>query len=590
MTLLTETSHSHASSADHEPAALSIRDLHVAYGGTRDRTGVVHGVDLELRRGQTLALVGQSGSGKSTIAQAAGGLLPVNGRVTAGSIRIAGLDVTTCSRRQWQALRGTGVGYVPQDPLSSLDPLQSIGRQVGHALLLHTDATRGTVRQRTVELLGHVGIREPGRRVDAHPHELSGGQLQRVLIAMAIAGKPRLLIADEPTSALDVTVQRTILDLLGELQRELDSAILFITHDLAIAGDRSDRIAVLNHGRLVDSGSTATVLAAPGDGYTRRLFGDAPSSTPHKYRHLLDDGAAAGSARREAVGDVTADALIVRDLVKHYGDPGKADGRRPAVEGISLTVRRGSTHALVGESGSGKTTIARVIAGLEPFTSGSVRVNGRPLKRVPRAVNTHARQLQLIHQNPLSALDPKFNIRRSIEEPLLLHAGGPGRAARGPESGASGRPATRDASAAGRDRRVREVLDRVALPENVLERKPRELSGGQRQRVAIARALVLAPEILILDEPTSALDVTVQARIIELLFELREAHDLTYLFISHDLSLVRQIADEVSVLEHGRLVESGPTAQVFEDAAHDYTRRLIDSIPGSRHTAGKAIK
>ncbi|GAA3668239.1 ABC transporter ATP-binding protein [Arthrobacter ginkgonis] len=545
---------------DAAPAALEIRGLRIAYGHGAHRTDVVHGVDLDLRRGETLALVGQSGSGKSTIAQAAGGLLPPNGHIVAGTVRVAGTEVTGFSRRDWRSLRGTGIGYIPQDPLSSLDPLQSIGHQVDQALLLHTDATRRTVRARTVELLGHVGIREPERRAESHPHELSGGQLQRVLIAIAIAGRPQLLIADEPTSALDVTVQQTILDLLGELQRELGSAILFITHDLALAGDRSDRIAVLNHGELVDSGPTDRVLSDPADEYTRRLFADVPATSPDKYRRRLD---AAAAADRPV-------AIAVEHLVKHYGDPRQQGGRPPAVNDVSFTVRRGSTHALVGESGSGKTTIARVIAGLEPFTSGTVSVDGRTLERQPRHTNPYARQLQLVYQNPLSALDPKFSIRRSIEEPLRLHGGAP-------EGGSA-----EGGSAAARARRVKEVLDRVALPESVLERRPREVSGGQRQRVAIARSLVLAPEILVLDEPTSALDVTVQARIIELLFELREDQDLTYLFISHDLSLVRQIADEVSVLEHGRLVESGPVGQVFDDSPNDYTRRLISSIPGRR--------
>ncbi|MET1033777.1 MAG: ABC transporter ATP-binding protein [Arthrobacter sp.] len=537
-------------------AALEIRGLGIAYGHGAHRKDVVHGVDLALAPGQTLALVGQSGSGKSTIAQAAGGLLPPNGRITDGSVRVAGREVTGLTRRGWRALRGTGVGYVPQDPLSSLDPLQTVGAQVGQALLLHTDATRRTVRARAADLLGHVGIRDPARRLEAYPHELSGGQLQRVLIASAIAGHPDLLIADEPTSALDVTVQKTILDLLGDLQRELGSAILFITHDLALATDRSETIAVLNHGRLVDAGGTRAVVRNPSDDYTRRLFADAPATAPDKYRARLAADAAATPDRR--------DAITVRGLVKHYGHPRAG----AAVDGVGFTVRAGTTHALVGESGSGKTTVARVIAGLEPFTSGTVTVGGRGLDPVPPRANAHARQLQLVHQNPLSALDPKYSIRRSIEEPLRLHRG-------------SDTPAERA-------RRVRDVADRVALPKDLLERRPREVSGGQRQRVAIARALVLAPDILVLDEPTSALDVTVQARIIELLFELREEQQLTYLFISHDLGLVRQIADEVSVLEHGRLVESGPADGIFRNSSHEYTRRLIDSIPGRAAAPGPA--
>lgn len=547
---------------DHHEAvpALLLQDLHVAYGHGSRAQDIVHGVDLRIHRGQTLALVGQSGSGKSTIAQAAAGLLPPNGRITSGRVQIAGRTVTHLTGRQWRPLRGTGIGYVPQDPLSSLDPLQAVGRQVGQALLLHTDATRRTVAARTADLLGHVGIRNPERRLGAYPHELSGGQLQRVLIAIAIAGRPQLLIADEPTSALDVTVQKRILDLLGDLQDELGSAILFITHDLALAADRSDHIAVLNHGRMVDSGSLETVLHNPSDAYTRRLFADAPASSPDKYRRPR------GRPVDQPPGVNThAESITVKSLVKHYGDPAIVPA---AVEDVSFSVRRGSIHALVGESGSGKTTIARIIAGLESFSFGAVSVDGRTLPNHPDQANRFARQLQLVYQNPLAALDPKFTLWQSLEEPLRVHRG---------EVGTSAAPA--------RKRRVLEVMERVALPANLLDRRPREISGGQRQRVAVARALMLAPEILILDEPTSALDVTVQAQIIDLLHELREDQDLTYLFISHDLSLVRQIADEVSVLERGRLVESGPVAQIFHASTQDYTRRLLDSIPGTSSTA-----
>lgn len=531
--------------------ALQVRGLSVAYGHGPNTVPVLQKADLTLQRGQTLALVGQSGSGKSTLAQAAGGLLPASGRITAGSVHVAGEDVTAFSRRSWRRLRGTGVGYIPQDPLSSLDPLQTVGRQVGQALRLSAGTPAGDLPAQAAALLARVGIREPERRISSYPHELSGGQLQRVLIAIAIAGSPGLLIADEPTSALDVTVQKTILDLLGDLQSDLGLAILFITHDLALAGDRSDALAVLNHGRVVEAGPVERILDRPEDPYTRALFADAPALTPHKYRSRLE---AAAAPQREA-------AVVVRELFKRYGH----DGAVPAaVDSVSFTVPAGTTHALVGESGSGKTTIARILAGLEPFSGGTVRVGGRELERQPAAVNPHARQLQLVYQNPLAALDPKFSVRRSIEEPLRLHRGAD--------------PADRHTRAA----RVADVLDRVGLPRTLLERRPREISGGQRQRVAVARALILTPEILVLDEPTSALDVTVQARIIDLLFDLREESGLTYLFISHDLSLVRQIADGVSVLQQGRLVDSGTVEHLFEHSTNAYTRRLVDSIPGRK--------
>ncbi|WIB07920.1 ABC transporter ATP-binding protein [Arthrobacter sp. zg-Y820] len=534
--------------------ALEVRGLSVAYGNGPLAADVVHGADLRLERGQTLSLVGQSGSGKSTLALAASGLLPANGRITAGSVRVGGEDVTAFRRRDWRRLRGTGVGYIPQDPLSSLDPLQTIGAQLGQALRLHTGTAAGGITAATIALLGKVGIREPEQRIRSYPHELSGGQLQRVLIAIAIAGRPQLLIADEPTSALDVTVQKRILDLLGELQAGLGLAILFITHDLALAGDRSDALAVLNHGRIVESGPAEQILAAPSDSYTQALFADAPALSPQKYRTRL---AAAAARQRDT-------AVVVSGLVKRYGHD---DGVPAAVDGVSFAVRTGSTHALVGESGSGKTTVARVLAGLESFSGGSVSVGGRQLEPEPGPVNPAARQLQLVYQNPLAALDPKFSIRQSIEEPLRLHRGTGG--------------AVTGAARAGR---VAQVLDRVGLPLSLLERRPREISGGQRQRVAIARALILTPDILVLDEPTSALDVTVQARIIDLLFHLREEAGLTYLFISHDLSLVRQIADEVSVLRRGQLVDAGTVDHIFANSTNSYTRRLINSIPG-RDTA-----
>ncbi|GAA3287238.1 dipeptide ABC transporter ATP-binding protein [Arthrobacter citreus] len=545
--------------------ALELRGLSVAYGQGSLAANVVHGADLRLERGQTLSLVGQSGSGKSTLALAAGGLLPASGRITAGTVHMGGEDVTHFNRRQWRRLRGTGVGYIPQDPLSSLDPLQTVGAQLGQALRLHTGTPAAGIAAEAAALLAKVGIHHPEQRVRSYPHELSGGQLQRVLIAIAIAGRPQLLIADEPTSALDVTVQKTILDLLAELQADLGLAVLFITHDLALAADRSDTLAVLNEGKVVESGPAGEILERPKDPYTQTLFADAPALSPHKYRSELT--AAAASVRDSAV--------VVRGLVKRYG---AGDVVPAAVDGVSFTVRAGSTHALVGESGSGKTTVARVLAGLESFSGGSVTVGGRTLDPAPGTVNPHARQLQLVYQNPLAALDPKFSIGQSIEEPLHLHR--------------------TDGTASRRERaaRVAEVLDRVGLPQALLERRPREISGGQRQRVAIARALVLTPEILVLDEPTSALDVTVQARIIDLLFHLREEAGLTYLFISHDLSLVRQIADEISVLRTGRLVDAGSVDHIFDESTNPYTRQLIDSIPGQhgravslRHPAGRAV-
>ena len=524
-------------------AAIEVSHLSIGYRPSprADLLNVVHDVSFSLEAGQTLSLVGQSGSGKSTIAQAVAGLLPANGAIAGGHVRLAGTDVTRYSDKQWRGLRGPTIGYVPQDPLSSLDPLQRVGTQLAQALRVHRVVPRSEIPAKVVQLLEHVGIRDAAQRARAFPHELSGGQQQRVLIASAIAANPSILIADEPTSALDVTVQRTILDLLGEFQEELGLAILFITHDLALAKDRSDTVAVLNHGELKEYGNAAAVLAHPQDPYTVRLLSDAPALSPDKYeqRH-----------RPIVIGGVPA--VEVTDLTKTFG-------RATALDAVSLRVEPGSVHALVGESGSGKTTLARIVAGLTGFDSGSVLLEGRELEPRPPVTNHHARQLQLVYQNPLAAVDPRYTVASIIEEPLLIHG--------------VGDRAARRAS-------VEQILEKVALPTSVLTRKAREISGGQRQRVAVARALVLAPRVLVLDEPTSALDVTVQAQIIDLLLELQSQEGLSYLFISHDLSLVRQIADDVTVLQQGRVVDSRPVLDVFTNPLDPYTVELLDAIPG----------
>ena len=535
------------------PLAIEVQHLSIGYRASAraDLANVVHDVSFELEPGQTLSLVGQSGSGKSTIAQAVAGLLPANGAIAGGHVRVAGVDVTRFSDRQWRSLRGSTIGYVPQDPLSSLDPLQRVGAQLAEALRVHRVVPRGEIPAKVISLLEHVGIRDAAQRVRAYPHELSGGQQQRVLIATAIAAKPSILIADEPTSALDVTVQRTILDLLGEFQDELGLAILFITHDLALAKDRSDTVAVLNHGELREYGRADAVLAHPKDPYTIRLLSDAPALSPDKYldRH-----------RPTVIGGVAA--VEVTEVSKSFGRHAA-----PALDAVSLRIEPGSIHALVGESGSGKTTLARIVAGLTGFDSGSVLLEGRGLERRPPVTNHHARQLQLVYQNPLAAVDPRYTVGRIIEEPLLIH-------------GVGDRVQRREA--------VERILDKVSLPHSVLSRKAREISGGQRQRVAVARALVLAPRVLVLDEPTSALDVTVQAQIIDLLLDLQSQEGLSYLFISHDLSLVRQIADQVTVLQQGRVVDSRPVDAVFTDPRDPYTVELLEAIPGralSRVTA-----
>jgi peptide/nickel transport system ATP-binding protein len=537
------------------PLPLVVESLAVGYAvpGSRRPLQSVREISFEVGRGETVALVGQSGSGKSTIARAVAGLLPVNGRVTAGRIQVAGHDVAGRSSRQWRPLRGATLGFVPQDPLSSLDPLQRIGTQIAQAVAVSGVVSKADVPSKVIELLEHVGIRDAASRVRAYPHELSGGQLQRVLIAIAIAASPQLLIADEPTSALDVTVQRRILDLLDGLRDELGLGILFITHDLALARERSDAIVVLQDGEIREQGRAEEVLSDPQHPYTVRLLSDSPASSPLRYRDRI--------AQRDALRQAS-DAGAEREAVVEVAGVSKRYGRDPeapkALDDVSLTVRRGSIHALVGESGSGKSTLARIAAGLTSFDDGAVAVAGRDLPHTPSVANPFARQLQLVYQNPLSAVDPRSTIRQIIEEPLRIHG---------------------VRSAAERRRRVAEIIEQVALPESSLGRRAREVSGGQRQRVALARTLVLAPSVLVLDEPTSALDVSVQAQVIELLLDLRDERDLSYLFISHDLGLIRQIADEVTVLSGGRVVETGAADIVFEHPHHEYTRELLDAVP-----------
>ncbi|OLR91970.1 dipeptide ABC transporter ATP-binding protein [Actinokineospora bangkokensis] len=518
---------------------LRIEDLHVSYH--RDLPAV-RGVDLAVRPGQVVAVVGESGSGKSTTAHAAIGLLPRGGRVDAGRITFAGRDITHLGEKQWRGVRGTGIALVPQDPTVSLDPLKRVGEQVAEVLRIHRLAPRERLRAATAELLERAGVDEPLRRARQYPHELSGGLRQRVLIAVALAGAPRLIIADEPTSALDVTVQRGILDHLRGLA-DAGTALLLITHDLGIAADRADHVVVMSDGRVVEQGPTRGVLGAPAHDYTRALLAAAPSLSGEPLRP------------RRAPGP---------EVLLEVSGLGKSFGGRAAVTDVSFTLTRGRTLALVGESGSGKTTTARIAVGLETPDTGTVTFDGTDVTAAPaRRLRELRRRFQLVYQNPYASLDPKFTIAEVITEPLRAFGVG---------------------DRAGRRARAAELLDEVALPATALDRKPAELSGGQRQRVAIARALALRPDLVVLDEPVSALDVSVQAQILDLLVRLQDEHGLTYLFITHDLAVVRQVADEVAVLRRGRLVEHGPADDVLTAPTADYTRELLAAIPGTAVT------
>lgn len=531
---------------------LEVQDLVIAY---RDHSGqeqrVVHGLSFSVAPGEVVALVGESGSGKTTTAQAVIGLLADNGRREQGSIRLQGTEVSDWSATRWNSIRGRVLSLVPQDPTTSLNPVRTVGDQVGEILRIHGLRDRSAIEARVIDLLTRVGLSQPALRARQYPHELSGGMRQRVLIAIAIALRPALIIADEPTSALDVTVQRRILDLIDELRHETGTAVLLVTHDLGVAADRAHRLIVMQGGRIQEQGPTLELLRNPQSAYTRRLLSDAPSLT-HAPRRTAPSAAATAQDW----------AIEVEDLIHDFQAPGQGRGVFRAVDGVSLRLRRGSTHAIVGESGSGKTTTIRDIVGLARPTSGRIRIAGVELTGLRgEALRQLRRRVQLVYQNPFSSLDPRQRVFDIIEEPLLNFEPLP------PQE---------------RRQRVLDMLERVGLPAGVLQRRPHALSGGQRQRVALARALVLQPQVLVLDEAVSALDVTVQAQILALLAQLQQDLGLSYLFISHDLAVVRQIADTVSVLRAGKVVDAGSVEDVFLHPTSDYTRELMDAIPGKR--------
>lgn len=513
---------------------LVVRDLAVSYRTRSGQVPAVRGVDLTVRSGQTVAVVGESGSGKSTTAHAVIGLLPRGGSIGRGSITFGGQALTNLSERRWRSVRGREIALIPQDPAVSLDPVKRVGDQVAETLLVHGLATRRSAPAEAADLLRRAGIEQPEVRVRQYPHELSGGLRQRVLIAAALAGRPKLIIADEPTSALDVTVQRRILDHLEQLAAEENLALLLITHDLGVAADRADEIAVMSEGTVVERAPSAELYAAPSHAYTRQLLSAAPSLSTEPLR-----------PRREG-GEVL---VSVSGLRKDFGSV-------RAVNDVSFDLAGGRTLALVGESGSGKSTTARMLLRLETPSAGTVRFDGEDITDLRgERLRLLRRRMQLIYQNPYASLNPKLSIADIVTEPLRAFKAG----------------SRKDAAA---------LVDQVALPASMLKRKPAELSGGQRQRVAIARALALRPDLVVCDEPVSALDVSVQAQILQLLVRLQEELGLAYLFISHDLAVVRQVADHVGVLRGGDLVEYGPAEDVLRRPRHEYTKELLEAIPG----------
>ncbi len=527
-----------------ETPLLSVRDLSVAFlQGGKVSTAVDH-ISFDIAKGETVALVGESGSGKSVSALSVLKLLPYPpASHPSGQILFGGQDLLKLDERQLRSVRGNKITMIFQEPMTSLNPLHTIERQIGEILRLHQGMGEAQARKRTVELLNEVGIREPEKRLDAYPHQLSGGQRQRVMIAMALANEPELLIADEPTTALDVTVQAQILELLAKLKTKNGMSMLFITHDLGIVRKIADRVCVMTKGKIVETGPTREIFANPQHAYTRHLLAAEPKGRP-------------------PAADANAKAVMRGDDIKVWFPIKQGFFRRvvdhvKAVDGIDVTVRAGQTLGVVGESGSGKTTLGLALSRMISST-GAIQFDGRDINKLSfSAMRPLRSELQIVFQDPFGSLSPRMSIAEIIEEGLKIHE---------PKL-------TADA----RDQRVVDVLTEVGLDPSTRFRYPHEFSGGQRQRVAIARAMVLKPRFVMLDEPTSALDMSVQAQVVDLLRNLQSKHNLAYLFISHDLKVIRALANDVIVMRNGKVVEAGPSEQIFERPQTEYTRALISA-------------
>ncbi len=525
-----------------DEALLTADNLSVSFGSGAREVRAVRGISFEIGRGETFALVGESGSGKSVSALSILQLLPYPlAHHPGGSIRFRGEELIGCPETALRGVRGNRIAMIFQEPMTSLNPLHTIEKQIGEILKVHKGLGRVEARSRIVDLLNQVGLPEAESRLHAYPHQLSGGQRQRVMIAMALANDPELLIADEPTTALDVTIQAQILKLLADLQRDRGMSILLITHDIGIVRKVSHRVAVMTEGRIVETGPTAEIFENPQHSYTRHLLAAEPKGSPV----ASDDSA-------ETV--MAADDLKVWFPVKR-GILRRVVGHIKAVDGVSVAVREGQTLGVVGESGSGKTTLAMGLLRLEK-SLGPIQFNGRDISGMTWSeLRPLRREMQIVFQDPFSSLSPRFSVGQIVEEGLVVH-------------GMAGDYDQRRAL-------IADALVEVGLDPDAQDRYPHEFSGGQRQRIAIARAIALKPRFIVLDEPTSALDMSIQAQIVDLLRALQDRHGLAYLFISHDLKVVRALADEVIVMRHGRVVEQGSSRRIFETPAQPYTRALI---------------
>ena len=550
---------------------LEVRDLVVDFRiDEATSLRAVKGVSFDVPVRSTVALVGESGSGKSVTALSVMGLLPKENASVGPASRILyrGRDLLTVGAGEMQKLRGAEIAMIFQEPMSSLNPVFTVGFQIGEVLRKHLGLAGSALRNRALELLSEVGIAEPQTRLDVYPFQLSGGQQQRVMIAMAIACEPKLLIADEPTTALDVTVQRQIMDLIAGLQERHEMAMLFITHDLALVSEIADHVVVMRDGEIREQAPASQLFRDPRDAYTRALLACRPPRDRRPQRlPVIDDflggkGPPGGERQRGLRGDEPA-LLEAKGLAKSfYFREGLFRQRElKAVKGASFRIAKGKTLGVVGESGSGKTTVALLVARLHQATAGEVRFEGRDLLAIDaREAMPYKRRIQIVFQNPYASLNPRFTVAQILTEPLLIHGIGADDGERRAMAG--------------------ELLAKVGLPPESLEKYPHEFSGGQRQRIAIARALTLRPELLICDESVSALDVSVQAQLLNLLQDLQDEYAMSYLFISHDLAVVRYMADEVMVMKDGEVVEIAGPDELYANPKHPYTRLLLSSIPG----------
>ena len=534
--------------ANSENPVLTVTDLHVGARSDEGLIPLVQGLSFTLSRGETLVIAGESGSGKSITSLACMGLLPAPAvRVTGGSIRLDGIELTTLSDAQMQPLRGGRIAMIFQEPMTALNPVMTIGRQLTEAIRAHEPMSRTAARARALEALKAVRLSQPEKRLEQYPHELSGGMRQRVVIAMAIALEPAVLIADEPTTALDVTVQREILDLLRDLQRNLGMAVILITHDMGVVAEMADRVIVMRGGKVVEEQPTIDLFDAPREDYTRDLLAAVPRLGAGAARPAFT-----GSTVLVDYKDVSVTFPIKAGLL------GRTVSNVHAVEKVSLQIFQGETLSLVGESGCGKSTMAKALVGLVPHR-GRIEVGTRALGELDREGRKALRRdMQIVFQDPMAALDARMTVGELIREPLVIHQ--------------IGTPSEQRA-------RVRELLARVDLPENAYDRYPHQFSGGQRQRICIARALALKPKLIICDESVAALDVSIQARVLDLLRDLQREMGVSYLFISHDMAVVENISDRVAVMYLGQIVEMGTRAQVFENPQHPYTKRLLSAVP-----------